>query len=161
APPPVEPFDLARCAERLARIPKPGGRADWDRAKLSPAMSADEARFWLEAMTQLGANTTTKALAVHLTRHPDFRALSRHEIASRLRRLDPHVPPEIVIPLSRLLTLEDIVGLTLSSDLLQGQAASAAQQALFQGLHHIVPCLDEAQRDELREVVRPRFEEVR
>src|SRR5262249_10318521 len=90
------------------------------------------------------------ALATHLRRHPELRPLSRTEIAGRLRRLHPRVPPEIVIPLYRLLSLEDVISLTFSGG-----------TTLYDGLRCLVPYLDEARRDELREVVRPLFEEVR
>jgi hypothetical protein len=51
--PAVVPFDLDACLKRLEALPFAKDGAEWANLQISPALSPEEARFWLLAMTQV------------------------------------------------------------------------------------------------------------
>src|SRR5262245_34627574 len=162
---PARPFDLRACAEHLAHLPRSGPTYDWDKLRLTPALTPEEARFWFEAMTRAGADLPPRELALYLQRQPLDRPLARNEITARLRRRADIVPPEVVAPLVVLLGPDDVLDLIAGDDLKEtppGRRVPTLNKQLARALcagfrRYLVPylCADEA--DRLREATRERL----
>jgi hypothetical protein len=115
------PFDRQACAARVARVTVSRRHIltpwAWDKAEIPPVPSREEARFWLEAMTQVGMDARPKELALYLERQAPAFDLAPGEVKSRIQKKSRYVAPEIVAPLAVLLPLDDLVRLMTSEDL--------------------------------------------
>ena len=161
--PPAEPFDLAKCLARLAKLTG-ASEENWDHAALHPMMSAAEARFWYEAITLAGPESPPRGLAVRLGRSFDSHPPSRREVLSRLRRHHQHVVPHVVVPLARLLPLTDLIDVALSSDLDDSRPYPGKiiplHSVLRRGIQRfLIPYLTEEQLAPLRDHLHGRLQE--
>src|SRR5262245_17486507 len=112
ARPEPAPVDLAGCVARLGRA-RSGRqkRCDWSKFGLAPALSAEEAQFWFEAML-CSPGVPLAELTRHLAAMPlDF---GSHPIdLGGLRDGIANLRPEIVLPLSHFLSPEAVVEVLL------------------------------------------------
>jgi hypothetical protein len=105
------PFDREQCAGRVAKATagERGRHWDWTKARVPPAMTAEEACFWLEAMTPADTGIKPAEWARRLAGRQVCEAPTPKEVFARLRKSAAFVPPEIVLPLTHLLGVEAIV----------------------------------------------------
>jgi hypothetical protein len=162
--PPAAPFDLARGLARLTKLTS-ATEDSWDHAALSPAMSALEARFWYEAITQSGPAAPPRALALRLGRSVESHPLTRREVLSRLRRHHEHISPHIILPLAQLLPLHDLIDVALSSDLDDSRPYPGKilplHAVLRRGIQRfLIPYLTQEQLAPLHEQLRERLQEA-
>ena len=89
----------------------------WDTADLPLAMSREEAHFWYAAMTTTAIdfprNVKSKDIAAFI-KDSDFGAISASEITAKLTKLGI-CPDQLVIPLSNLLSPQELFELILHS----------------------------------------------
>jgi hypothetical protein len=166
-PPPPRPepapFDREQWAGRVARATagERGRHWDWTKVRFPPAMTAEEACFWLEAMTPAETGITPVEWARRLARQQGCEAAKPAEIFARLRKSAAFVPPEIVLPLTRLLGAEAIVE-ALLGDAFTPEARQMSsyrplaylRTAVLAGFRkYAVPYLTAAEADALRKRV--------
>jgi hypothetical protein len=138
---------------------------NWERAELNPGMSPAEARFWYEAMSQAGPSSPPRALVVRLRQPLDGPPLGRPEILSRLRRNHQHIPPQMIIPLARLLSAEDVVEISLSGDLdlpgVRKDLPNPLRGVLRRGIQrYLIPYLSHEQQLPLQDLLRERLRQA-
>lgn len=164
--PEPEPFDLADCFARLERA-KTGRqkRHDWSKVGLAPALSDEEARFWFEAMLS-PPDLSTRELTQHLARVQLEREADHPVDLGRLRNNLSLLRPEIVLPLAHFLSTPAFVEILLLGDALIPDdppfapgSARYARNVLRDGFRRfLLPYLDDAQRQQLRLMLRGRLD---
>ena len=162
--PAAQPFDLARCVERLSGIGtgKDSSAWDWTAAGITPALSRQEAAFWLTAMGRAATTTTPRDLAAALWREQFDRA---PDVAAVLKVVTS-VPlsPAVMLPLTNLLPVVDVIDVLFAVE--RHDSARRAWQmpalALLDGFRvHALPYLAAAELDAARERVRRELKRVR
>jgi hypothetical protein len=157
------PFDREHCIGRVAKV-KTGERGrhwDWTKAGGTPAMTAEEACFWLEAMTPADTGLKPAELARRLAGQKVSASPTAAEVFARLRKCAAFVPPEIVLPLTHLLKAEAIVEALLGDAFTPGVRQMSSYRplaylraAITAGFRkYAVPYLSAAQADALRRCV--------
>ncbi len=164
--PAAQPFDLARCVERLSGVGTGKNRSAWDwmSAGIESALSPQEATFWLAAMQRAATTTTTTPPDVaaqlwreHFDRMPD---------ADAVRKVVTSVPvsPALMLPLANLLPVVDVIDVLFAVE--RHNSARRAWQlpalALLDGFRaHALPYLTPLELDAARERVRRELKRVR
>ena len=175
--PAAKPFDRAKALDRLRllHISRWGWNWDWASLEITLTLSHEEAQFWFIAMTSsrpaynwdeprvnLGAK-----LAAQLASENFDLDLSFQHIRSRLYDAAEIIPPEIVMPLAKLLDFDELNSLIFQADTLKQNQLSSVYQgpnlaflALVAGVRlYLLPYTAkqeiEALRDLLREYITP------
>src|SRR5919202_2950358 len=106
-------FDQAEAAQRLAKVPVGtyGWEWRWEKIGIAPALTREEAHFWLTAMTSAGSRVKPAALADGLRGVKFDGAIAREAVRRRLVDSPRHLTAEIMLPLANLLALPDLLAL--------------------------------------------------
>jgi predicted DNA-binding WGR domain protein len=126
--PEARPFDRDDCLRRFTKaVPSStvyyyGFGVHWDRAAIPPSMTPEEARFWLTAMTPATQTPAThnqkpKEFAQTLAGQDFSQAPTGREAIDALRKVQFGVPPEVMLPLSNLLTIPELAALLTDGSL--------------------------------------------
>jgi hypothetical protein len=157
------PFDWTACADRLDQTGRRSGSyyslRNWDKASLADAMTPEEARFWLLAMTATTQQTEPSEAACRTE-------LTLADVKKALAGRPHYVPAEVMQPLANLLSPDELLELMLSRDVVpQGRggpnrpALLWMQSRLILGFRrHVLPYLGPDVVGRLRERVRPGVE---
>jgi predicted DNA-binding WGR domain protein len=159
------PFDLDDGLRRLAGITsrRKSGVWDWNKAGLAPAMTRQEAHFWLVAVTAVSNGLKPQQLVARLraARRTFTGAISATEALRELRsqRLGSglrSLPGQFIVPLMTLFSADEWL------DLWQETLNWAGSDDLFPGLldgfrRHALPYLTEAEHRTIRDTLRPRL----
>jgi len=157
--PEAPPFDLEEAAARLAKVPASGWQWSWDRARISTALTREEAAFWLDAMVSASYHTTPKELAASLKAGGVKSKLTLEQALTKVRKSGRELDKEIVIPLSNLGSAAEIVAAVIRDERelrnsKTRQAWTLPFQAICEGLReYVLPCLTDAEREAVRECV--------
>jgi Domain of unknown function (DUF4132) len=147
----------------LVRLRWPGWSWKWWRARISPALSTEEARFWLAVMThrqeqQSGFQITREEVSGWIS-EGDW---SPEGIRHRLRRQPELVPAEAAPVLANLFPLEELAALILDDVIGSGPGLAPnwkLNERLAVGLcRYVLPHADAAERDRWRAFLRPRVD---
>jgi predicted DNA-binding WGR domain protein len=154
------PFELEECLERFARVTRGTNPKDWrwEKARLAPVMTREEARFWLIGiMETMQSDLAPATLVADLRRKADVfqgrftlgdaAQLLRHPMAFR------HVG--VLVPLLCTLFV-DRPSLRDLLTLVQRIEDLAWPQLLVEGLRrHVLPFLEDAEYRAMRDDLRP------
>jgi hypothetical protein len=113
-----QPFDQEACCTRLAKLRTEfyGWNVKWQDLKLPPAMTCEEAHFWLEAMTTpRQRDDSLKGLAEKLAKKKITGKLNVAEVVKLLGRAERGAPEEATLAVANLLSIEDYLELLLQS----------------------------------------------
>lgn len=167
--PPAQPFDPHRCLARLgshgmARCNYPP-LMDWKFTLDAPALSPAEAHFWFVAMTETQLDLRALAERACHQRGTFTGQIERDEVRQRLRQRAGYLTTEVMIPLACLLTPAALVEALLDDELFVLDSTRYhhyqlinLQNVLIDGFRlHVLPFLDDAVVDELRQVARGRI----
>ncbi len=160
----AQPFDLAQCVERLSGIGtgKDSSAWDWTAAGITPALSREEAAFWLAAMGRAATTTTPRDIGASLSRE----RFDRVPDADAVRKLVTSIPvsPTLMLPLANLLPVVDVIDALFAVE--RHDSARRAWQlpalALLDGFRvHALPYLTATERAAARERVQPALKRSR
>jgi predicted DNA-binding WGR domain protein len=95
------PFDLDECLNRLVAVRRRGkhGQFHWSKARLAAIMSAEEARFWIIAMTEARRRDLAPVIFLDELQsrcEAAGRDVATDEAVRLLRDAVPHVPVELL-----------------------------------------------------------------
>jgi len=163
-------FDHAACLAHWRRICKTRTNyympLDWSTAFSGDVMTPAEAHFWLVAMTDSPMDNRPGIINGSPEKQVFTGQVAREEILQRLRQRAGHLTEQIVVPLANLLQPEALLDLLLDDQLFalhanhyQHYQLAQLQPALVEGLRrHVLPYLDDAQFERLRQVARKRID---
>jgi hypothetical protein len=155
------PFDRDDCLDRVRRVVSRTPYVwewDWGRAEISVSLTAEEARFWAETMTQVTAATKRDDLLQRLQEQDLTAPLTADDLVARLSDAARYSSFELVKPLCCLFSPRGFVELLLRPDLIAGQAHLVQANMLRAGLvagfrRFVVPYLHPHEMEALRQVV--------
>jgi len=163
--PDVAAFDVDLCCERLGNVRRVDYAVDWQPARLRWGMSADEAKFWVSA----GARWCKSHEALtHIV--ADARKAARPAVAdlewvrAQFSERQRDLPAELAVPLATLLgparLLEALVdGLVIAPSGAHNYYQQRQDLGLYRGFwEYVLPYVDRAELDPVREVVRPKLD---
>ncbi len=152
-----KPFDLEQCLERLGSKVKAarfGYEWDFTRAELSPSMSKEEARFWFECMHSMERDKPPKKRVEELHKKK-LGALSLEGAVKVVKKWGRDPAPEMALVLCAMFGPTGATDMLLSDK--PGSNGYGAGGDFFHGWRkHVLPRLDESEREALRARVRPR-----
>jgi hypothetical protein len=140
------PFDQVACAARVTKATAGGygPRWNWDKVGIPVSMTAEEARFWLEAMTRPDKKTKPRELALWLERQ-ELPPLTLAEVAARFKKNQHSLGPPVATALCRLFSPGAVVESLLSGQLIGHDAAVTryqfdwfARRSIVTGLRQLV-----------------------
>jgi predicted DNA-binding WGR domain protein len=154
-----QPFDQEACCARVAKLRTEyyGWNVKWQDLKLPPAMTREEAHYWLEAMTTpRQRDDSLKGLAEKLAKKNFTGELSADEVAKLLSRAERGAPDEATLAVTNLISIEEYLEL-----LLQGQPQgkhkyqiAEAVRALMYGFNtYVLPYLTDKELHEARQPI--------
>jgi hypothetical protein len=120
-------FDQKKTAARLSKIKAgryPGWGWDWASVRITVSLTPEEAHFWFAAMTP-PQWTQAKDLAAELARRSFDGRVTLGDARSRVANSKMVITPEMLLPLSNLLSLEDMLWLILEDNKLLAHIATA------------------------------------
>jgi predicted DNA-binding WGR domain protein len=153
-------FDVEDCLERFARVTRGPYAQDWrwEKARIAPVMTQEEARFWLIAIMETMRRDLAPAILAHDLRgkasafHGDLTLdgaalILKHPMA--FRHVDVLIPLLFVLFVDRS-SLRDLLALVHKIQSLQ------QPHLIVDGLHrHVLPFLDDAEYRAMRDDLRP------
>jgi predicted DNA-binding WGR domain protein len=154
--PPAPPFDLAGCLERFRKGFNVGSfwNHAWDRCRIAPTLTPPEARFWLEAMCQVDYRTNVHDLAEQLAKEDYESPFPPEKVVARVTAGEVSVMPDLALPLSNLLPLEEFFDLIVSGRAVRGGNWSLTFN-LMEGFHrHALPYVTAEEAEKLRAILR-------
>lgn len=160
--PQIAPFNLDRCTAILAQAPKDRESEEiyWRDLQLPPAMSREEAHFWLEAIsTAENSDASLKSIAAKLAKKTFDGRVSLAQAAKYLKTLLYDMPPEVMLPLVNLLRPGEILELAnslLKENRLHGEEISVLLTEGFS--YYAVPYLTDEEFESFRQAVRAGFD---
>jgi hypothetical protein len=160
--PPAGPFGLQDCLQRIRTgyDPRRFGDAAWKGCHIAAALSPEEARFWLEAMTRAergygqNAESLVGDLVDQLATWDYDRRLSEAAVVKRLQEDKVRVIPDFALLLAHLIPLESLLDLMVGRRLLVGQSWHKQYDLLEGFREHVVPYLTAAEAEKLRGALR-------
>jgi hypothetical protein len=155
--PEAEPFDLEGCLARLRRAAGEtvSWRTDWKKLRIAPALTREEARFWLEALTRAKHYQKTAELVAELREIDYGKPLTDKQAMARLLEWDGYARPELALPLSNLLTPEQYVGLMRGPR----PGKNHTPGTLLPGFRqYVLPHVTQAEAEALRAIIRPHLD---
>jgi len=176
--PEPEPFNLKDAQTRLGKVSGTlyGRHWTWAKAKISMALSREEAHFWLAAMTQINNQVPAKKLAEELgtqefSGNPSFEAFCERLFQSAGGK-HAHVlvaqqfSDDIYLPLINLFSTAQLVDLFFFvEDQITAMANSSqwnfhrVRRVLVQGFQrYVIPYLDPMERAALRKAVESKLD---
>ena len=127
--PEPKPFDQEKAAAWLAKIKfRRGGAWDWAGMRIGVSLTPEEAHFWFTAMTATPKPLRNKLVAELSKRSFDGR-VTLDDARSRVAGSQMVITREMLLPLSNLLSLEDVLRLILEDDELLVHTAPAETEA--------------------------------
>lgn len=105
------PFDMQECIRRLRRVPVVDYRAKWSELDLTPAMTAQEAHFWLLALTTSGNYRRTADRAKKITEQQCTGRVGVEDAAEMISSSGFGLPHTATVPLVCLLGLDGFLQL--------------------------------------------------
>ncbi len=162
--PEPRPFDKADCLGRLQRVKGVDyGNPDWDAAGIAPAMTREEADFWLAAIVQWCEGKATSVVAAGL-QSVEFTGEVGLSLARELFKQPRRPPPpELAGVLANLLGPVRFLDLLAAGDFRQAQthywARGQNELALVRGCwERVRPYLTADELEQVRTGVRPRLD---
>lgn len=153
-------FDLQDCVKRLSKLKTENYGWDyrWEELQLAPALSREEAHFWLTAMTtNRKRETKPKKLAESLATK-SFDGKVTTELAAKLMQEQQRsYPAEIALVLVNLFSLEELLELMFHqpSQKTQTWEQSSIIAALMDGFaQFLLPYLTDDELNDLRDAIR-------
>lgn len=157
-------FDKNACLERLAKLKTTtyGWDTRWSDLNLPPALSAEEAHFWLVAMTEMrGRDTTLKVFAESISKKKVDGKLSVADARKRIEKAERGIPDEATLALANLFSVEEYLELLLEKPGKSRQPwqDSTLLRALVDGFNkHVIPYLTTPQREAIRKRIRKNWD---
>ena len=160
------PFDVDDGLRRLAGVmsPRKGGGWDWNKAELAPAMTRQEAHFWLVAMTVAGNGVKPQQLVarVRAARNTFDGTISKTEAlrglkSQRLGSGPRFLPGHFVIPLMTLFPANEWLDVWQEAMDWAGYEIDQFHGLLDGFRRHALPDLTVAERGTIRDALRPRL----
>jgi predicted DNA-binding WGR domain protein len=156
----LPPFDLEECLERFAEVTRGSYAQDWhwEKARLAPVMTREEARFWLIAITETMRRDVAPAMLVGDLRGKEsaFRShLTLEDAARILKHPMAYRQVDVFVPLLFILFVD---GSSLCDLLSLVHKIQSLEQAhlLIEGLHRqVLPFLDDADYRAMCDDLRP------
>jgi predicted DNA-binding WGR domain protein len=157
APP---PFDANECLARLRRVvgQQVQWRTDWDKLRIAPALTPPEARFWLAALTRARQGQKFTELEGELGRLDHDAPLTADQIMANLLGWEGYGRPELALPLSNLLTLEQYIDLIKAPG--KGKRAHVPNSLLAGFREYVLPYVTADEAERLRARIRPYFHPI-
>jgi predicted DNA-binding WGR domain protein len=156
ARPEPAPFDLEGCLARVARVkPVPGtyGRNwNWKVAGIAPALTREEAQFWLVAMTSIAEDKKGKALVQPLSKKKYTGKVELKQVTAAIKKRHV-VTPELLIPLASLLTFKELLGLITDRKLMASEWY-ITDRFLTGFQRHVLPFLGEKELSQLAKAIK-------
>ncbi len=152
------PFDRKECLARLKKVrASHHAQPDWSRCGLSVAMSAEEAAFWLQAMTNICWGMKAAELIHKLETAKPLKQLTPLAAGKLLRDNSRFMSEAVMLPLSKLLALEELVEVMLDETVIntgpKRQLFYLNQQVLDGFRNFVVPYLTEDDAEAIRQRV--------
>jgi hypothetical protein len=162
------PFDLPACLEKLRQAYRRDYDTSWQwrRIELPEAMTAEEATFWLTAMSGAKRSTTLAAYVGSLRGQSFAEVPSVEGTRDRLRGNLGSLTAEVLLPLANLFPPEQILEILLDEDI-TGRKDTTVSRYLLVSVRmqlargfarHVYPYLDGPTREALRWQVAARCE---
>ncbi len=156
-------FDRADCLKRLAKVRV--GRSHWrveyrfDEARIAPALSREEAHFWLEALFSFIEKGGSAADVVHRLEGQDFFGnVASKTVRKRLLKGRDSLVAEIMSPLANLFAPDVLTEMLLDLPVFRMSGPGARTFRLAQGYRRFVlPYLSVGERHRARELVAARL----
>jgi hypothetical protein len=153
-------FDLERCVKQVEWYLPNVAVWRWDqdhafwRTTIRVSLSREEALFWLMVLRERDDRTPSREFANSLSaRWAELGKLDEEAIRGILKSRPVLVPQEAAILLAHLMPIADVVALIVEADL----GDDKARLRLAQGfIKFVLPHLEEADGEKLREYLRPR-----
>ena len=155
--PELKPFDLDDCLARAARVKvkQYGYFWDWRPCEISISLDRQEAHFWFVAMTTADDSLKPKGLVDKLRKgkYTGELTLSK-QIRPRLVKRSRYMRPELLLPLSTLITLDEVLALIGDKKFTDG--AWDLPDHMLNGFQmYVLPYMTDAEVGRLRDAIRP------
>ncbi len=157
------PFDLESCLDQVVKVTRnrQTGMWNWDRIRLAPTMTREEAHFWLVAIAEVIRREVQPGYFVRelRTRRKSFDGtLSVQEAAKLVRTIIPGGGAAMLAVLVHLLSLSDLVALMQERLGLYYYQILAIENAVLDGFRRrVLPYLSEAEYPAMQDDLRARL----